>query len=71
MVAQQILVLFVQVRILVEQLSNPFYTNHQIVLRRNGSTTDSGPVCPGSNPGRTTEKKPVQEIESAFLLSTS
>ena len=42
-----------------------------IVLWCNGSTTDSGPVCPGSNPGRTTEKKPVQEIESAFLLSTS
>ena len=25
-----------------------------IVLWCNGSTTDSGPVCPGSNPGRTT-----------------
>ena len=27
-----------------------------IVLWCNGSTTDSGPVCPGSNPGRTTFK---------------
>ena len=27
-----------------------------IFLWSNGSTTDSGPVCPGSNPGRTTFK---------------
>ncbi len=25
------------------------------VLWCNGSTTDSGPVCPGSNPGKTTK----------------
>ena len=29
-------------------------TTYDIVLWCNGSTTDSGPVCPGSNPGRTT-----------------
>ena len=26
-------------------------TTYDIVLWCNGSTTDSGPVCPGSNPG--------------------
>ena len=61
MVAQQILVLFVQVRILVEQ-----HLHKRIflcfVLWCNGSTTDSGPVCPGSNPGRTTEELSRREI---------
>ena len=39
-----------------------------IVLWCNGNTTDSGPVCPGSNPGRTTLKKPRYSIRVARLF---
>ena len=37
------------------------------VLWCNGSTTDSGPVSPGSNPGRTTRSR-FQSMEAASLL---
>ena len=44
---------------------------HRIVLWCNGSTTVFGSVCPGSNPGKTTERKPQlnvnQRVEAFFL----
>lgn len=41
-------------------------TTYDIVLWCNGSTTDSGPVCPSSNLGRTTKSFLIQE---AFFVS--
>ena len=40
----------------LHSLTRELVTCFNIVLWCNGSTTDSGPVSPGSNPGRTTCK---------------
>ena len=44
--------------------SNPVFRSHfqYIVPWCNGSTTDFGSVCPGSNPGGTTNRKEVSNI---------
>src|SRR5690554_116255 len=50
-------------------LSGYFVISHpQIVLWCNGSTTDSGPVCPSSNLGKTTSYS-INHLFSSLLTS--